>query len=56
MKDPKPENIRGAKTVTHSVEHRVDWGYVVGGLGLLVLAYVLYRMFGPTDEDEVGTP
>jgi len=54
MQDPKPENIRGAKTVSHSVNHRVDWGYVVGGVGLLVLASVLHRLFTPSagDEDE----
>jgi hypothetical protein len=51
MKDPKPENIIGEKSVSHRVEHRVDWGWVAGGVGLLALAFVLYRIFGPTADD-----
>jgi len=52
MQDPKPENIKGAKTVSHHVEHRVDWGYVIGGVGVLVLAYVLFRIFDPGLQDD----
>jgi hypothetical protein len=56
MKDPKPENIRGTKQVVHKVEHRIDWGYVTLGIGVLVLAFVLYRLFSggsPETEDDM---
>lgn len=41
MKDPLPENIEGAKRVTHSVNHQINWGYALVGLAviLVVLAY-----------------
>lgn len=45
MQDPKPENIAGQKRVIHRVEHRIDWGYVAAGVGVLAVAYVLLRLF-----------
>lgn len=51
MQDPKPENIAGSKQVVHKVEHRIDWGHVALGVGGMLLAYVLYRLFG-TDRDD----
>lgn len=54
MKDPKPENIAGQKRVIHRVEHRVDWGYVAAGVGALVVAYVLLRLFSDSSESEDG--
>ena len=52
MQDPPAENIRGAKKVTHTVEHRVDWGHVALGIGLLLLAYTLRRMFEKSPDDD----
>jgi hypothetical protein len=52
MRDPEPSNIEGRKTVSHSVEHSVDWGHVSIGLGLLVLAYVLAKVFRDEDADD----
>lgn len=56
MRDPEPSNIAGKKTVSHSVEHSVDWGHVSLGIGLLVLAYVLAQVFTDEDDDESDTP
>lgn len=58
MRDPEPSNIAGKKTVSHSVEHSVDWGHVSLGIGLLVLAYVLAQVFrdAEDEDDESGTP
>lgn len=43
MQDPKPENIEGSKRITHTVEHKVDWGHVALGLGLLALVWLISR-------------
>lgn len=43
MEDPLPKNIEGSKRVAHTVEHKVDWGYVAIGLAVIVLAV----KFGP---------
>jgi hypothetical protein len=41
MEDPLPENIEGSKRVTHTVEHRINWGYVaVAFVGLVLLVKV----------------
>jgi hypothetical protein len=52
MQDPKPENIAGQKRVVHRVEHRIDWGYVVAGVGLVAVAYVMYRLLVEGSESE----
>lgn len=52
MQDPLPENIEGSKRTVHRVEHQIHWGYVFGGLGLLVLAFVLYRVVDIDSEDD----
>lgn len=52
MQDPKPANISGSKTVTHSYSHRFDWGYVAAGVGMVALAYVLYKIFCSGSKDD----
>lgn len=52
MHDPKPENVVGQKRVVHKVEHRIDWGYVAGGIGLLAVAWVGWRFFRDTGQDD----
>lgn len=42
MNDPLPENIDGRKAVAHSVEHRIDWGYVALSLAALVALYTVF--------------
>jgi hypothetical protein len=42
MNDPVPENITGRKAVTHSVEHRIDWGHVALAGAALAVVYVLF--------------
>jgi hypothetical protein len=37
MEDPLPANIEGEKRVVHSVEHRVNWGYVAAAVVALVV-------------------
>jgi len=39
MNDPLPSNIVGEKTVSHTVEHRVRWDYV------LIAAVALYGVW-----------
>jgi len=51
MQDPPAENIEGVKRVAHTVEHRIDWGHVMIGVGLLALALVFRRVFTPNEED-----
>lgn len=55
MQDPPAENITGSKRVAHTVEHRVDWGHVALGVGLLLLTYVLHRAFLKSSDDESGS-
>jgi hypothetical protein len=43
MQDPSPSNISGEKVVSHSVEHRVNWGHVL----LAVAAVYVAAKFGP---------
>jgi len=52
MQDPKPENIEGTKRVAHTVEHRVDWGHVALGIGLLALVWLIHRHVDLDDEDD----
>lgn len=52
--EPKPENVDGTKVVKHSVSHRIDWGYVALGAGLLAVAWTGYRVFVDTGDDESG--
>lgn len=48
MNDPSPENITGQKRVTHSVEHRINWGYVAASVAALI---VLWRLSGRRDDE-----
>lgn len=52
MDDPIPENIEGSKEVVHSYEHRIDWGYVALGAGLIAIAYVLFVLVDDDDDQE----
>jgi len=52
MQDPIQENIEGSKQVVHTYEHRIDWGYVIVGIAVLILAYAILRVFSDTKEDE----
>jgi len=52
MQDPQPENITGTKQVVHRVEHNIHWGYVAAGVGLLAVAFVLYRLLDLDGEDD----
>jgi hypothetical protein len=50
MQDPKPENIMGEKSVTHSVEHKINWGHFALGFAVI---YVVYKgsRFLASDSD-----
>jgi len=52
MDDPKPENVVGQKRVVHKVEHRIHWGYVAAGVGLLALAWMGWRLVDPDGADQ----
>jgi len=52
MQDPPKRNIRGEKT--HSVEWQVDVGQVAMGVGLLAVAYILYRLVIATGDNAEG--
>lgn len=57
MQDPLPENIAGEKRVTHTVEHRINWGYAMLGAAGILLVYVIFiRGDGPdvASDDEKG--
>ena len=43
MNDPAPANISGEKRVTHSVEHRINWGYVAASVVALIALWRLSR-------------
>lgn len=49
MKPPE-ENIHGAVEHKHTYSHSVQWEYVIGFVGLLVVAVLVYR----TLEDETA--
>lgn len=53
MRDPLPENIDGRKEYRHVFEHRIDWGQMTLGVGVLAAAYVAYRLFvdGESQDD-----
>jgi hypothetical protein len=59
MRDPPAENITGQKEVAHTVSHKVDWGHVALGIGLIALALVARRLFvsngGKNENDGRGT-
>jgi hypothetical protein len=53
MEDPLPENIEGRKRVVHTVEHRVNWGYVAAATAVLaVLVVVGSRRSSRADDSE----
>lgn len=57
MKDPAPENIAGRKTVAHSVNHEIQWGYVAVGVGLVVVGLSAYTLLSGDDDDgQEGLP
>ncbi|MCD2205311.1 hypothetical protein [Halobacterium sp. KA-6] len=51
--EPLPENIRGERLERHTFKHEINWGHVAGGVGLLVLAWVMYQwvVAGESDDD-----
>lgn len=46
--NPPRENITGEKRVTHSVEHRINWGYVAASVVALI---VLWRLSDRRDDE-----
>jgi len=48
VNDPAPSNITGEKRVTHSVEHRINWGYVAASVAALI---VLWRLSDRRDNE-----
>lgn len=55
MQDPQPENITGEKHVTHSIEWRINVGYLVLGAALLYVAWKGSRFLSSsslTDDQE----
>lgn len=55
MQDPIQENIEGRKQVAHTVEHRINWGYVALGVAGIVAMWVVYQSItagnDPKNED-----
>jgi hypothetical protein len=59
MRDPLPENIDGRKEYRHAFEHRIDWGQLVLGGGVIAAAYVAYRAFvdgGSSGQQDAQAP
>ena len=54
MEDPLPENIEGQKRVVHTVEHRVNWGYVAAAIAVLAVLVVGSRRLSRSDDLEEG--
>lgn len=54
--EPLPENIEGVvireRTSSHELHHRIPWGQVAIGLGLVALAYVVHQYLGGGDESD----
>ena len=68
MQDPPAENIAGEKRVAHTVEHRINWGYVA--LAAAAIGVLLYlrpssddghpdptgkRLYGVSENDSPST-
>lgn len=56
MEDPLPENIAGEKRVVHTVEHRVNWGYVALAVVALVLLVKVAPAVARSAEQDDGEP
>jgi hypothetical protein len=55
MDDPMPENIDGTKVERHTFEHRMPWGQIAIGVGLIALAYAIHKALDrdlDLDEDD----
>jgi len=52
MEDPLPENIDGQKRVVHTVEHRVNWGYVAAAVAVLVVVAIVGSRSRNDEPDE----
>lgn len=53
MQDPMPENIDGSKVERHVFKHSIEWGHVALGIGMVVVAVVVWRVAsGESDEDD----
>jgi hypothetical protein len=57
--EPKPENVTGEKVQKHVFKHRVDWGHVALGLGVIAVAWVAYQTLAESspknEEPSLGT-
>lgn len=49
MNDPLPENITGEKSVSHVVEHRINWGHVALGVAGL---YAIWKVSGALGDGD----
>lgn len=52
MQDPHPENITGSKTVSHVVEHRINWGQVALGIALIYVVWAARRAVAAHSGEE----
>lgn len=53
MMEPLRENIDGSKQVVHTVEHRVNWGYVALGVAAIVVALTVASRTSTRQDDRV---
>jgi len=56
VNDPAPANISGEKRVTHSVEHRINWGYVAVAVAVLVVVAVVGSRRSGREPEESADP
>jgi hypothetical protein len=49
---PYPENIDGSVSYSHEIHHKINWGYVVIGVG--VIAVVLFLREKTTKSEDNG--
>ena len=55
--DPLAENIEGvvseSHTYSHEIHHKINWGYVALGVGVVAAFYVLHQYLNDDETDEV---
>ena len=49
---PYPENIDGSVSYSHEIHHKINWGYVAVGVG--ILAVVLFLREKTTESEDNG--